>query len=62
MTTREEGIEEGVEKGREQEKENFVINLLRNTNFEISKIAALANTSEAFVEKHRDAIKHNLNL
>jgi predicted transposase/invertase (TIGR01784 family) len=45
----EEGLERGMEKGLEKSKTDFVTNLLRNTDFEQTKIAALANVSEEFV-------------
>ena len=61
MITREEGIEEGIErgieKGREQEKINFVNNLLLNTDFDISKIAALSGTSIEYVKKIQNSLK-----
>jgi len=53
MITREEGIEEG----REQEKINFVNNLLLNTDFDISKIAALSGTSIEYVKKTQNSLK-----
>lgn len=43
----EKGRKEGLEKGAEQ----FVKNLLSNTDFTIAKIASLANVTEAFVKK-----------
>ena len=62
MITREEGIEEGIErgieKGREQEKINFVNNLLLNTDFDISKIAALSGTSIEYVKKTQNSLKN----
>ena len=57
MITREEGVEEGIEKGREQEKINFVNNLLLNTDFDISKIAALSGTSIEYVKKMHNSLK-----
>jgi predicted transposase/invertase (TIGR01784 family) len=44
-------FEEGMEKGLEKSKEQFVKNLLSNTDFSIAKIALLANVTEAFVKK-----------
>ena len=45
----EEGLEKGLEKGIALGKSEFVSNLLKNTDFDLSKIAALANVSEEFV-------------
>ncbi|HMR83170.1 MAG TPA: hypothetical protein PKE30_08565 [Niabella sp.] len=39
--------EEGIGKGKEQ----FVKNLLTNTDFSIAKIVSLANVTETFVKK-----------
>ena len=50
MLTLEEGIEKGIEKGRETEKIVFVRNMLRQTDFDISKIAGIAEVSEDFVK------------
>ncbi|MCE7040584.1 hypothetical protein [Dyadobacter sp. CY312] len=51
LITREEALEEGIEKGREEGKIVFVKNLLKNTDFDIVKIANLADVSEDFVLK-----------
>ena len=45
-------LEEGIEKGRQE----FVKNLLQQTDFSISKIAELANVDEAFVRKVKKEI------
>jgi hypothetical protein len=50
-------LEEGIEKGLEQGKTTFVKNLLLNTDFGIAKIAALADTDEAFVKAVQAEIK-----
>lgn len=50
-------IEKAMEKGREEEREELVRNLLAHTDFTISKIATLANVSEAFVRKVKKEIK-----
>jgi len=47
LITREEALEEGIEKG----KTVFVKNLLKNTDFDIAKIASLADVSVEFVLK-----------
>jgi hypothetical protein len=47
----------GMEKGRQEEKEMLVKNLLLNTDFTVSKIAALTNVAESFVKKVRKALK-----
>ena len=52
------GIEKGIEKGREEEKLSFIKNLLLNTDFSISKIAALANATETFVRKVKKSLKN----
>jgi hypothetical protein len=46
-------LEEGIETGVQNTKYEIVKNLILNTDFEISKIAALTNCSESFVEKVR---------
>ncbi|SDD93370.1 PD-(D/E)XK nuclease family transposase [Niabella drilacis] len=43
--------EEGVQKGREEKNFEFVVNLLTNTDFDIPKIAALAQVSIAYVKR-----------
>lgn len=40
------GLEEGIAKG----KTEFILYLLKNTDFDLSKIASLANVSEEFVK------------
>ena len=51
LITREEALEEGIEKGIEKGKVSFAKNLLNNTDFDVAKIADLADVSEAFVLK-----------
>jgi hypothetical protein len=51
MITREEALEEGIEKGENKKNLEFVKNLLLNTDFSISKIAALAGVSEDFAKE-----------
>ncbi|HEV7381972.1 MAG TPA: hypothetical protein VGN64_19380 [Dyadobacter sp.] len=46
----EKGIEKGLEEGLEKGKIEFVTNLLKNTDFDLSKIALLTNVSKAFVK------------
>ncbi|MDR6196079.1 hypothetical protein [Siphonobacter sp. SORGH_AS_0500] len=48
--------EEGREKGLEEAKTTFVKNLLQNTDFTFSKIAALADVPLSFVEKIQQEI------
>jgi flagellar biosynthesis/type III secretory pathway protein FliH len=59
----EKGIEMGMEKGLEQERENssrlFVVNLLKDGNFSLEKIASLANVTVDFVNKIKKALKIN---
>ena len=43
------GFEKGLEKGIEKGKSDFVTNLLKNTDFDKTKIAELTNVSEDFV-------------
>lgn len=43
------GFEKGVEEGLERGKTDFVTNLLKNTNFDTAKIAALADVSTDYV-------------
>jgi len=61
MLTMEEGIEkgmiEGIEKGEQNKTYEIVKNLLLNTDFDIAKIAALANTPESFVRNMQKDIK-----
>ena len=45
----EKGKKIGLEEGLERSKTDFVTNLLKNTDFDQTKIAALANVSEEFV-------------
>jgi hypothetical protein len=51
------GEKEGIEKGIEKSNEAFVRNLLLNTDFSISKVAALVNVTETFVRKIKKALK-----
>lgn len=46
---RKTALAEGMEIGMEKAKEELVQSLLKNTNFDISKIATLCNVSEQFV-------------
>lgn len=48
--------EEGVQKGREERNFEFVVNLLTNTDFEISKIAALAQVTVTYVKQVKKEI------
>ncbi|MBO9593889.1 MAG: PD-(D/E)XK nuclease family transposase [Niabella sp.] len=48
--------EEGVQKGREERNFEFVVNLLTNTDFEVSKIAALAQVPVAYVKQVKKKI------
>jgi hypothetical protein len=50
-------MEEGIEKGEQNKTFEIVKNLLLNTDFDIAKIAVLANTSESIVRKLQKAIK-----
>lgn|GEM_PF-6647809 len=60
-----EGIKEGIKKGKKEGKKEgieetkllFVKNLLSNTNFSVPKIAALADVTEAFVQKVKKTLK-----
>jgi len=49
MSTADMFIEKGKKLGLEKSKTDFVTNLLKNTDFDQTKIAALANVSEEFV-------------
>ncbi|MEO6686413.1 MAG: hypothetical protein ABIN24_10620 [Dyadobacter sp.] len=51
MITLEEGIEKGIATGEYNKTYEIVKNLIINTDFQISKVAALANCSESLVEK-----------
>lgn len=51
VITLEEGIEKGIKTGAQNKTYEFVENLLLNTDFDIPKIAALANTTQSFVKK-----------
>lgn len=57
MIAREEALEEGIEKGEERKNQEFVKNLLLNTDFDISKIATLTGVSEEFVKSVQSQIK-----
>ncbi|MGJ7031269.1 Rpn family recombination-promoting nuclease/putative transposase [Niabella hirudinis] len=54
---REEGIRIGEQKGREERNFEFVMNLLTSTDFEISKIAALAQVTVAYVKQVKARIR-----
>ena len=47
----------GFEKGREKVKIKIVKNLLTQTDYSIAKIASLAVTTEAFVEKIKQELQ-----
>jgi predicted transposase/invertase (TIGR01784 family) len=49
MLTLEEGIEKGILKGEQRKTYEIVENLLLNTTFDVSKIAALTGTTQDFV-------------
>jgi hypothetical protein len=49
-------IEKAIEEAHERIQEVFVKNLLKHTDFPISKIAGLANVSESFVRKVKKSI------
>jgi predicted transposase/invertase (TIGR01784 family) len=51
------GIEKGIEKGENRKNHEFVKNLLLNTDFSISKIAALAGVSEDFAKEVQSNVK-----
>lgn len=51
------GEKKGIEKGIEIEKENFIKNLLLNTDFTVARIASLTNVTEAFVKKVKKTLK-----
>jgi len=55
----EEGIKEGLEKGIEKGKADIIKSLLLNTDFTISKIAALTSVSEDFVLNIQTEIKNS---
>lgn len=59
MITLEEGIEQGIERGEQRKTYEVAKNLLLNTDFDISKIAALANCSESFIETVKKDISLN---
>ncbi len=69
MITMEEGIEKGMEKGIVQGIERgersktyeIVKNMLLNTDFDNSKIAALANCSESLVEEIKEDLRRKSN-
>ncbi|GLU50768.1 hypothetical protein Dfri01_02290 [Dyadobacter frigoris] len=50
-------LEEGIEKGEYNKTYEIVKNLIVNTDFEISKVAALANCSESLVEKVQEDLR-----
>ncbi|MCF2446081.1 hypothetical protein L0657_19135 [Dyadobacter sp. CY345] len=74
MITMEEGIEKGMEKGiqkgivqgieRGERSKTYEIakNMLLNTDFDISKIAALANCSESLVEEIKEGLRRESNF
>ncbi|MGJ7029870.1 Rpn family recombination-promoting nuclease/putative transposase [Niabella hirudinis] len=55
----EQGIEQGIKKGIETGKEQFVRNLLSNTQFKIPAIATLAGVTESFVKKIQKQATHS---
>lgn len=57
MLEREEGIEVGREKGFEEKTYDFVKKLLLETDFKVAKIASLADTTPAFVNKVKKGLK-----
>lgn len=57
MITLEEGIERGIATGEYNKTYEIVKNLLINTDFETSKVAALANCSESLVEKVQEDLR-----
>ncbi|WP_159468080.1 hypothetical protein [Dyadobacter sp. 3J3] len=59
MLAKEEGMEEGLEKGLENGKVIFVRNLLSNYDFDVNKIAMLADVSADFVEKVQAELTNN---
>ena len=52
----EKGISKGIEKGEQRKTYEFARNLLLNTDFSVSKIAALTNCPESFVDTVRQEI------
>jgi hypothetical protein len=57
------GERDGMEKGMEKGKQDFVRNLLLNTDFSIVRIASLANVSQFYVRKIKKtlpSLKHPL--
>lgn len=50
-------FEEGIEKGEQIKTYEVTKNLLLDTDLDISKIAALTNCSESFVEKVREGLE-----
>jgi hypothetical protein len=57
MLTLEEGMEKGILEGEQRKAHEFVKNLLLNTSFDVLEIAALANTTQAFVKKVKTDIR-----
>ena len=53
MLEREEAFEEGEKKGMKQKNLLIVTNLLLNTDFNSTKIAALADATEEYVQNVR---------
>lgn len=51
-------FEEGIEKGEQIKTYEVTKNLLLDSDFEISKIATLTNSSESFVEKIWEDLEH----
>lgn len=51
------GIKKGIEKGMEKKNLEFVKSLLLNTDFNIKKIAGLANVGEGYVKKVKDTLR-----
>ncbi len=53
----EKGIVQGIERGERSKTYEIVKNMLLNTDCDISKIAALTNSPESFIEKVRKDIR-----
>lgn len=53
---REEGIRIGEQKGRKEKNFEFVVNLLTHTDFEVTKIAALAQVTVTYVKQVKKKI------
>jgi flagellar biosynthesis/type III secretory pathway protein FliH len=53
----EQGFQIGIEKGEQKKTYEIVKNLLLNTEFDVAKIAALADTSQSIVRELQKDIK-----